>query len=373
MNKGIKYKLYPTKDQESVLLQMVGNSRFVWNRFLSYNRLQYERKKEFIFYYDMANYLPKLKEKYGFLELSNSQSLQQTLGDLDKAIKASFKSGLGFPKFKKKGHSDSIRIPQWFRVNKGSIAVPKVGRILLNKHCPLNGTPKNLTIYKEGESWYCSVCVEFDINDYQYYNGVVWNGESVGLDLGTKKLITLSNGKYFKPFTCLSLEQKIKTAQRSLSRRIKGSKSWLKTKAFLGKLYRKLKNKRQDYLHKVSTYLVRSYDLICVENLNIKGMSKSSKGTLENPGKNVKQKSGLNRSILGQGWSILLRMLDYKALWSSKEIKGVDPKNTSRECSRCGFTHKHNRHGLRFKCLGCGFSLDADWNAARNVLARGLA
>lgn len=373
MKKGIKYKIYPTEDQESILLQMVGNSRFVWNRFLAYNKLYYEKEKRFLFRFDMQSYLPKLKDKYQFLDLSIAQSLQRTIKDLDQALRMCFKNGFGFPKFKKKGHRDSFNIPQYFQINKGSIVIPKVGRILLNKHCPLNGTPKNITIYKEGKSWYCSVCVEFEIEDYQFYNGVTWNGENIGIDLGTKKLITLSNGKYFRPFSAPKLEQKIKTTQRKLARRIKGSKSWLKTKAYLGKLFRKLRNKRQDYLHKISTYLIRSFDLICVENLNIKGMSKSAKGTLENPGKNVKAKSGLNRSILGQGWYLLLQMIDYKALWSSKEIVKVDPKNTSQECSICGFTYKHNRKGINFKCLECGFKLDADWNAARNILARGLA
>ncbi len=193
------------------------------------------------------------------------------------------------------------------------------------------------------------------------------------MDLGVKKLITLSNGKYKKPFSAPKLEEKIKTTQRKLNRRQKGSKSWLKTKAFLGKLFKKLKNKRQDYLHKLSTLLVKNYDTIYVENLNIKGMSKSAKGTIEKPGKNVKAKSGLNRSILSQGWSMLLKMLDYKAMWSDKEIIRVDPKRSSMECSRCGFTHKNNRHREKFLCKSCNFTLDADWNAARNILARGLA
>ncbi len=170
MNKGLRYKLYPTKDQESLLLQMVGNSRFVWNKFIAYNRLQYERKKEFIFYYDMTNCLPMFKKKYPFLLKSNSQSLQQTLRDLDKSLKMCFRSGFGFPKFKKKGYRDSIRVPQSFKIDKGSIVIPKVGRILLNKHCSLNGVPKNLTIYKEGAFWYCSVCVEFD--QLRYHNTI---------------------------------------------------------------------------------------------------------------------------------------------------------------------------------------------------------
>ena len=372
--KGIKYRIYPTKEQEQQLLQEVGNQRFLWNKFLAKQISLYKRKKKFKFKFDMINYLVHtFKDKHEFLRIGNSQSLQQTLIDLDQALKNCYKSGFGFPKFKEKGVRDSFCVPQSFIVGKSSITIPKIGIIKINKSCSLNGKAKNLTISKDKNGkWYVSVCVEFEPKPLPK------TSKSIGIDLGTVRLATSSRNHIKKSFKDVKyvreLNRRIKTKQRELSRKDKGSSNWLKAKATLQKLHLKLRNMRQNRLHKFSTMLVTNFDIIVVEDLKTKNMTKNSKGTLEKPGKNVKQKSGLNRSILKEGWSIFLNMLNYKSDWYGKEFIKVDPKFTSQICSKCGFKSKKNRKSQsKFECNKCGFTLNADHNAARNILARGLA
>jgi len=373
-NKGIKYRLYPTKEQEQQLIQEVGNQRFLWNSFLAKQKSLYKRKGEFKFFFDMQHYLVyTFKDKYDFLKIGSAQSLLETLRDLEKALRNCYKLGFGFPKFKKKGKKDSFRVPQYFIVGKCSIKLPKIGVIKINKSRSLNGKPKNLTISKDKNGkWYVSVCVEFDPKSLPK------TGKSLGIDLGTVRLATSNKNHVKKSFNNLKyvrdLNRRIKTKQRELARKDKGSSNWLKAKATLQKLHLKLKNKRRDRLHKFSTMLVTNFDTIVVEALKTKNMTKSAKGTLKKPGKNVKQKSGLNRSILKEGWSIFLNMLEYKCDWYDKEFIRVNPKFTSQICSECGFKSKKNRKSQsKFECNKCGFKINADHNAAKNILARGLA
>ena len=371
-NKGVKYRIYPTKEQEQQLLQEVGNRRFVWNQFLAKQTKFYEKHKQFKFYYFMTSYLVGFKQDHDFLLLSNAQALQQTLKDLELAIKRCYQLGFGFPKFKKKGKDDSFRVPQGFVVGRSSITIPKVGQIKINKHCPLGGKAKHLTIGRDRDGkWYVSVCVEFKPKPLPK------TMKSVGIDLGTKRLATGSQGAVKKSFRKVEgvkeLERGIKTTQKELARREPSSNNRAKTKHKLGKLCTELRNKREDYLHKFSIMLVENFDLIVFEDLRTKNMTKSARGTLENPGKNVKAKSGLNRSILREGWSRLVSMVGYKCRWYEKFRLKVNPYRSSQECSECGYWSRHNRRSQsKFKCRRCGFTINADHNAARNILARGV-
>jgi putative transposase len=315
----------------------------------------------------MANSLLLLKERRDFLTLSNAQSLQQSLKDLNQAMKSCFNSGFGFPKFKKRGIYDAFRVPQYFLVNASSIIIPKIGTLRIGKHHPLNGTPKHLTISRKGKKWYVSVCLEFEPTPLPK------TGSQIGLDVGAARLATTSNSRFKKPFTALNLEHRIKLTQRQLSKKKKGGQNHEKTKSTLNTLYQRLRNKRQDYLQKYSTYLIKSHDLIAVEDLKILNMTRSAKGTKDNPGKNVKQKSGLNQSILRQSWGELFRQLEYKADWYDKEFLKVNPQRTSTTCSSCGYFNKRNRKSQAlFICGKCHKKINADQNAARVILQRGL-
>ena len=378
--KGIKLKCYPTKQQEKLFNQYIGNNRFVWNSFLYLNKLHYENTKTFLFNYDMCNLLPSFKSINDFLNISIAQSLQQELRALDIAIKASFKSK-GFPKFKKKVGKNSFHIPERFKISntKKSILIPKSGYV----KCHLPRTLKqegirNVTISKENNNWYIALCIKHEPSALPKTN------KHVGLDLGTVRLATNQHGRVIKKFEALSLEVRIKTTQRKLQRRQQlasngklarnQSKGYMKTKYTLNKLHTKLKNKRLDYLHKESTKLVRRYDTIVIEDLKTSSMTRQVKRTSDgSPRKNVNAKSGLNKSILNQGWGLLINMLDYKCKWYGKTLIKVDPKNTSRKCSSCGFTNKYNRKSqAKFKCLQCGYSANADKNAATNIFNLGF-
>ena len=206
-----------------------------------------------------------------------------------------------------------------------------------------------------------------------------------GLDVGVAIEVVLSSGASFDEIKAATddykkrqsrLDGRIATLQRQRSRKVVHSHNYQKLSQKIAKLFLKQRRIRDDFLHKLSSALVKNHDqevFVC-EGLNISGMSKSAKGTVDNPGKNVKQKSGLNRSILNMGWGKFLRMLEYKLALTGRKLIKVDPRNTSRTCSKCGCVSKHNRQTqARFKCVSCGYEANADLNAAVNIKNRFLA
>jgi len=380
--KSLTYRIYPTTSQEQMFNQFCGNNRFVWNHMLMRNIKHHFVSGKFLFGYDMCKELPKLKEEHEWLKLSPSQPLQQQCLDLDKALKNCFKSEFGFPKFKKKRKSkESFRVNQNIKISKSkkSIKIPKIGFIRIKPRININLKDiKNVTIKKQGNNWCLYICHQFSIFR------TPMSGRKVGLDLGTVRLATLSNGKVIDKFEDEELLKKIKSTQRKLERRTRKNKkhkmkkiqsiSRAKTKQSLSRLNKKLRDKRKDYLDKVSKKLVKKYDMIYIEDLKIKNMTRQVNKTDDGSHRSgVSAKSGLNREILNQSWGQLINMLEYKSLWYNKKVIKVNPKNTSRECSECGFTHKRNRRSQSdFRCLKCGFTMNADHNAAINIKRLGL-
>lgn len=383
--KGRKRKIYTNQEQIAHTKQEVGNQRFIWKHFLDLNIKYHKKTGEFIFYTEMCSMLPKIKEKFPFLKLGYSQSLQQTLKDLDQALKNCFKSGFGFPKFKRYNQNDSYRVPQNFKLEGNKIFIPKLGKVRIGGKNKLkkNEIVKHVTISREVDGWYISLCIEFKPKKLPK------TGRKVGLDVGSVRTYTRSDGKHRRAFRDLPnviyLVRKIKRIQRQMAwkqecwkertgrKKLKKgeviSQSWLKLKHELQKLHQHLRNIRQDWLHKTSFFLVKRYDKIVVEDLRLKNMTKSSKGTTNKPGKNVAAKSGLNRNLLDNGLGTLVSLLEYKCRWYGKELVKVRPHFTSHTCSKCGYKHKENRHGSEFKCLKCGLEMNADKNAAKNILA----
>ena len=204
---------------------------------------------------------------------------------------------------------------------------------------------------------------------------LVHQGSEIGIDMGVARFATLSNGDYFEPLNSFKKHQNaLKKAQQSLSRKVKFSQNWLKQKAKIGKIHHNISNARKDYLHKISTQISKNHAMIFVEDLQVGNMSKSAKGTTEQQGKNVAQKSGLNRSILDQGWYEFRRQLEYKSAWRGGYLIAVNPKNTSRTCPCCGHIGKENRQTQAdFACVECGYQENADVVGAINVLRAGHA
>ena len=198
-----------------------------------------------------------------------------------------------------------------------------------------------------------------------------FSNKVVGLDMGVLDRVTLSTGERIsrrvKPNT------KLKRAQQRMSRCRKGSRRWKQRRAVLSNLQDRERIRNRNECHRITTDIVRRFGLIVIEYLNIDYMTASAKGTIEAPGKNVRRKSGLNRSISEQTWGIIRQQLTYKAEWAGRELLSVDPKFTSQRCSGCGVVSAEHRRRKRYDCAECGMFEDADINAAKNILHKALA
>ena len=396
-----KFRLLPNKEQEILLNQAIGSARFVWNQVLA-KSFEMFAKNERIRYETIEKKLLPLKKtpEFSFLGQTYSACLQQKIKDLAKAwdkffnpkeqaklkqkpFKAKkpkfFKLPDGdevqlrplMPRFKKKSDGEqSFRLPfNDCEVIGDRVSLPKkTGWIKFKKSQEIVGKITSITIKKICGLWYVSFCINREIEQPLHPSK-----SAIGVDLGIKKLITTSDGQVFDPINSFKANQvKIARLQRKLKKKTKFSENWKKLNLKINKLHHHIANIRHDYLHKVTTTLSKNHAMIVVEDLKVANMSKSAKGSIEKKGKNVKAKSGLNKSILDQGWSMLVGMLEYKQQWRGGLLVKVDPKYTSQTCSSCGHVAKENRlTQAKFSCVECSFSENADINASRNILAVG--
>ncbi|HFC6361084.1 TPA: RNA-guided endonuclease InsQ/TnpB family protein [Neisseria lactamica] len=368
--KAFKFELMPNGAQIRRLKQFCGCSRFVFNRALAYRNEQYEADKSFKFSYNkIANLLPEWKRELTWLKDCHSQVLQQALKDLESSFKNFFAKRSDFPKFKRKGEKDSFRFPQGFKLEQQNnrIYLPKIGWIRYRNSRAIVGEMKNVTVSRKCGKWYISVQTEFEQKTPQPKGG------EIGIDMGIVRFATLSNGEHFEPINAFkNLKGKLVKLQKQFKHKTKFSKNWQKLKAKIAKLHHKISNIRKNYLHQISSQISQSHAIVYVEDLQVTNMSKSAKGDVEQHGKNVKQKSGLNRMILDQSWFEFRQQLDYKLLWNGGHLVAVPPQNTSRTCPCCGYTAKENRQTQAdFECVECGYTENADVAGAINILRRG--
>lgn len=354
------------------MMQFCGCAHYVYNRTLSLEKSLYKKDSKHSFKYsEAANRLPGWKKKNPFLKKCHSQVLQQSLKDLDRAYTNFFEKRGNVPKYKKKYRHDSIRFPQGVELDevKQQIRLPKIGWMGYRKSRDIIGTIKNVTVSRRGEKWDVSIQTEYEVVSSAP------NPSEIGIDMGVKRFATLSNGDFVEPLNAFKQEQeKLAKLQRKLARQKKGSRNSRKTKRKIARLHRYIADSRRDFLHKTSTKIAKNHSIICVEDLKVSNMSASARGTKESPGKNVKQKSGLNRSILDQGWYGFFQMLSYKLEQRGGKLIKVDPRNTSRTCPRCGLASAENRKSqATFACIGCGYRSNADEVGAINILRAGRA
>ena len=358
--------------QIQLMKQFCGCARYVYNRTLSLERSIYKKDNKHSFKYaEAANRLPDWKKKNPFLKDCNAQVLQQSLKDLERAYKNFFGKRANFPKYKKKYRHDSIRFPQGVELDevKQQIRLPKIGWMGYRKSRDIIGTIKNVTVSRRGEKWDVSIQTEYEVVSSAP------NPSEIGIDMGVKRFATLSNGDFVEPLNPFKQEQeKLAKLQRKLARQKKGSRNSRKTKRKIARLHRYIADSRRDFLHKISTKIAKNHSIIYVEDLKVSNMSASASGTKESPGKNVRQKSGLNRSILDQGWYGFFQMLSYKLEQRGGKLIKVDSRNTSRTCPRCGLVSAENRKSqATFACIGCGYRSNADEVGAINILRAGRA
>jgi len=375
IRKAYKYRLEAKPDQERLFRQQAGCCRFIWNKALALQKERLNAGEKVLRYVELCKQLTTWKrdEETIWLADAQSQTLQQTAKFLDQALKEAFdkKNPKRFPRFKKKGRdTDSFRYPQGFKLDGDRIFLPKIGWVRFRKSRGVEGTPRNVTISRRGEHWYVSIQAEIEVAE-----PVHPSASAVGIDLGVTRFATLSDGSYLEPLNSFrKLEKKLAREQRILARKVKFSANWKKQKQKITRLHIHIANARADYLHKASTTISKNHAVVVLEDLRIRNMSSSAKGSAEQAGRNVRAKAGLNRAILDQGWFEFRRQLEYKELWRGGHVVAIPPQYTSQTCPDCGHISADNRRSQsRFVCQFCGLEENADLVGAINILRAGHA
>ncbi|MCA3267672.1 MAG: transposase [Azospirillum sp.] len=386
---AIRYRIYPTPAQETVFRQIAGACRFVYNLALE-QRAKFSRRGRAIGYVAQQNELPALKAELPWLKEIPSHSLQSALRDLDRAFVNFYEGRADFPRYRRRGGSESFRLPdpKQFSIDHRAklgdrslpaLIAPKFGKtkkdfgaIAVRLHRPLSGRVKNLTISYDGNAWYAS----FSIETRERRKPAHPHCESViAIDRGVSLPFVLSTGEAFGQTTEGPREMlRLRRLQQELARKRCGSNNRRKAVRRIAAHKAKMARRRKDSLHKLTYRLAKSHGAIVLEKLSVQGMTASAAGTAAKPGRRVAQKSGLNRAILDKGWGELRRQLVYKAEWLGGQVVEVDPRFTSQTCAACGQVDARSRlDQARFACVACGHRANADTNAARNILRRGLA
>jgi putative transposase len=358
IHKSYKYRIYPTKEQESLLSKHFGHCRFVFNRFLNERKEKYLNEKTSLNYYDNARTLTELKkdEEFVWLKEVNSQSLQASIRNLDIAYKNFFNKQNKFPRFKSKYDRQSFKVPQNVLVEESKLVIPKFKEgIKLNLHRKMEGSPLFATISKSTTGkYYVSITCEVEHKPFEKTN------KSVGVDTGIKELAILSDGSSYENIKSLKTKlKKLKYEQRQLSKKVKGSNSRLKQKSKLATVHEKVTNIRKDYLHKVSTEIIKNHDVICIEDLAVKNMMK-----------NHKLAQAFSDVSLGAFYS----MLEYKANWNDKTVVKIDRFfPSSKTCNVCNYINQDlTLKDREWTCKSCNTVHDRDFNASINIKKQGL-
>lgn len=389
-----KFRLRARPAQEALFRRFAGCRRFVWNKALAEQQARRERGEKYAGYVDMAKWLTawRADPATAFLSEAPVHALQEALKSLDEAFKHFFKKAGGYPRFKRRG-LDGFRETDkaCFALDQvnARIKLPKIGWVRYRASQSVPGELRSVILSRGAQGWHVAIQTEIDAPALSGGTG------AVGVDRGITNFIATSDGERVAPLNAhRTALHRLRKYQRTYSRRMEAAKvaaGISKGKPFpkgfrlvksnrlrraesaVQRQHAKVARVRQDWLHKQSLALANDNALIVIEDLNIRNMSASAAGDEEALGKHVRQKAGLNRSILDQGWSEFARQLKYKLDWRGGQLLKVPAAYTSQRCSCCGFTDAGNRHKERFTCLSCGYSAHADAQAAINILAAGHA
>lgn len=357
MMKGYKYRLYPTDLQKQLLDKHMNACRFVYNIALETKNAVYLACKKSLSPFELMRQLTDLKRECIWLKEVDSQCLQQAIIDLDKAFTQFFKGNSNFPGFKGKKHNQTFRSshPENIKIINNRIKLPKFKEgIRFSESRTFEGELRNATISKTRTGrYYISFIVQ--TKDVNKTSNIINSEDSIGIDLGIKSFITTSNGnKYNNPKYLKSSIKRIKILQKRMSRKKKGSSNKKKANKRVGLLHEKIKNQRKDFLHKLSTQLVRDNQTICCEDLRVKNMMKNH---------------CLAGSIADAGWGMFVHMLEYKCEWLGKNFLQIPTfQASSKVCSNCGWIKKDITLADReWDCHNCNEHHDRDINAAKVI------
>ena len=371
-----KFRIEPTKEQSILLAKHFGSVRWTYNYFLNQRKEEYLNNKASLTYNKQSGYLTQLKKNNDkqWLKEINAQTLQFSLKCLETAYAGFFAGRAKFPKFKSRKSKNSFTVPQNVRYDGTKLIIPKfIEGIKMIMERKIKGTIKRANISKTPTGkYFVSILTE------QEYIPVSKTGLSVGIDLGIKDFLVLSNGTKIKNHRFLRhYQHQLKLNQQYLSRKTNQSNRYEQQRIKVARIYEKITNSRQDLIQKTTTNLIKNFDIIYLEDLNIKGMSHRCKPKQNENGKYLPNgqsaKSGLNKSILDVAWGTFIDVLEYKAGWNDKQVIHIDRFfPSSKTCSKCGWIN----NGLTLKdrtwiCPKCGEKHDRDFNAATNILNEG--
>ena len=376
--KAAMFRLYPTPEQAAQMARIAGACRFVYNLALEQRRDWWRQYRAVtggnISFASQCRELTALRAEVDWLKACPVHALQQTLKDLDRAYQNFFAGRAAYPTPRKKIINDSFRFPDPVSLivkrtgkSSGQIKLPKLGWVRLRAWQPLPGDICNITLSRRAGQWFAAVQCEREVSE-----PAPSTLPSVGVDMGVAVFAALSDGTNIEPANHgKKALRALRRAQRALARKKRGSANRRKAIRRVAKIQQRVANARKDFLHKRSTEIAKSHGTVVVEALEVRNMSASAKGTAEQPGRKVKQKAGLNRAILDQGWSMFRTMLAYKLADRGGRLVEVPAAYTSQTCPVCGHVSAANRQSqAEFACVACGHAANADTNAAINILRR---
>jgi putative transposase len=378
IHRGYRFRLAPTPAQSEAFERFAGVCRLIYNLALEQRRDWWRQYKategRSISVASQCREVTALRAEYGWIAEVPTDATTYALRDLGTAFSNFFSGRAAYPRPRKKGCRDGFRIKgretsiRPLNAKWAAVRVPKVGWVKMRLTRPMRGVIRNLQVTQSGGHWFAAFSCEWEQDDATAI------GPGVGIDRGVARTLTLSTGEHIQAPDTARLLALRKRAQRTLARRVRGSNRYAAQRRKVAAISSKMARVRTDWCHRASTDIANRFGAVAIEALKIKNMTASATGTVEQPGRGVAQKRGLNRSILEQCWGKFATLLDYKLAERGGHLISVPAHHTSQTCASCGVVDARSRENQAvFRCVHCGHEDNADVNAAKEILRRSTA